>query len=174
MRSTIESNRVAWLAGGLIAGLAIAYVCPHEPAHAATADRDSQFMMVTCPVGNAAAGILDPMDGVFILDFLTGQLKGAVLNRQNRQFAAFYVRDLAKDFGVAGDADPHYCIVSGYSQMNAQQGPSFASGVLFIGELTSGKVAAYAFPWAEPGLGGPVPLVVLDAFTWKQPAPKGR
>lgn len=172
MRSTMQSNRVAWLAGGLIAGLAIAYLCPHEPAYATTADRDSQFMMVTCPVGNAAAGITDPMDGVFILDFLTGQLKGAVLNRQKQVFAAYYMRDLAKDFGVAGDEDPHYAIVTGYSQMNAQGGPPFASGVLFIGELTSGKVIAYAFPWAEPGFGQVMPLTPLDAFPWKQPAPK--
>jgi hypothetical protein len=170
----MDSNRVAWLACGLIAGLVVAYVCPHEPVQATTADRDSQFMMVTCPVGNAAAGILDPMDGVFILDFLTGQLKGAVLNRANRTFAAFYVRDLAKDFGVDGAADPHYCIVSGYSQMNAQQGPTYASGVLFVGELTSGKVAAYAFPWLEPGLGGPIALQPLDVFQWKQPTPKGK
>lgn len=172
MRSTLESNRVAWLACGLIAGLTIAYVCPHEPAYATTADRDTQFMMVTCPVGNAAAGILDPMDGVFILDFLTGQLKGAVLNRGKQAFAAFYIRDLAKDFGVAGDEDPHYCIVTGYSQMNAQQGPAYASGVLFVGELTSGKVVAYAFPWVEPGFGQVTPLIPLDAFPWKQPTPK--
>jgi len=172
MRSTMGSNRVAWLACGLIAGLAIAYLCPHEPAYAATADRDSQFMMVTCPVGNMAGGITDPLDGVFILDFLTGQLKGAVLNRNKQAFAAFYVRDLAKDFGVAGDEDPHYCIVSGYSQMNAQQGPAYASGVLFVGELTSGKVAAYAFPWLEPGFGQVMQLVPLDVFPWKQPAPK--
>lgn len=172
MRNTMSSSRVAWLACGLIAGLAIAYLCPHEPAYATTADRDSQFMMVTCPVGNMGGGITDPLDGVFILDFLTGQLKGAVLNRTKQSFAAFYIRDLAKDFNVAGDEDPHYCIVSGYAQMNAQQGPTFASGVLFVGELTSGKVAAYAFPWLEPGFGQAMPLVPLDVFPWKQPAPK--
>ena len=171
MRNT-ESNRVAWLACGLIAGLAIAYFCPHEATYATTADRDDQFMMVTCPVGNAAAGIIDPMDGVFILDFLTGQLKGAVLNRQKQAFAAFYIRDLAKDFNVAPDAAPHYCVVSGYSQMNAQQGPALASGVLFVGELTSGKVAAYAFPWVEPGFGQVMPLIMLDTFSWRQPTPK--
>src|SRR6476661_1087002 len=57
MRSTMTSSRAAWVAGGLIAGLAIAYLCPHEPTYATTADRDSQFMMVTVPVGNRAAGI---------------------------------------------------------------------------------------------------------------------
>src|SRR5437016_2822247 len=82
MRSTMTSSRAAWVAAGLLAGLAVANVCPHEPAYANTADRDSQFMMITVPVGNMALGLNDPLDGVFILDFVTGQLKGAVLNRQ--------------------------------------------------------------------------------------------
>lgn len=172
MRSTMTSSRAAWVAGGLIAGLAIAYLCPHEPTYATTADRDSQFMMVTVPVGNKAVGIDDPIDGVFILDFLTGQLKGAVLNRQAGKFTSFYVRDLAQDFGVKGDEDPHYCIVTGYSQMPAGQGLTFASGVLFVGELTSGRVAAYAFPWNEAGANGPVPLLLLDSFPFKQPVKK--
>lgn len=172
MRSTMTSGRAAWVAGGLIAGLAIAYLCPHEPTYATTADRDSQFMMVTVPVGNRAAGIDDPIDGVFILDFLTGQLKGAVMNRQQGRFTSFYMRNLADDFGVKGDEDPHYCIVTGYSQMPANQGTTFASGVLFVGELTSGKVAAYCFPWNEPGSGGVVPLTLLDAFPFKQPVRK--
>ncbi|HEY3964311.1 MAG TPA: hypothetical protein VGM05_07115 [Planctomycetaceae bacterium] len=172
MRSTMTSSRAAWVAGGLIAGLAIAYFCPHEPTYATTADRDSQFMMVTVPVGNKAVGIDDPIDGVFILDFLTGQLKGAVMNRQAGRFTSFYMRDLANDFNVKGDEDPHYCIVTGYSQMPAAQGTTFASGVLFVGELTSGKVAAYGFPWNEAGMGAVVPLVLLDAFPFKQPVKK--
>ena len=172
MRSTMTSSRAACVAGGLIAGLAIAYLCPHVPTYATTADRDSQFMMVTVPVGNKAVGIDDPIDGVFILDFLTGQLKGAVMNRQAMRFTSYYMRNLADDFGVKGDEDPHYCIVSGYSQMPAGNGVTFASGVLFIGELTSGKVAAYSFPFNEAGSGGVVPLTLLDAFQFKTPVKK--
>ncbi|MGE5192415.1 MAG: hypothetical protein ACM3U2_07915, partial [Deltaproteobacteria bacterium] len=100
MRNVMAANRVAWLACGLVAGLAIAYFWPHEPAYATTADRDTQFSMVTCQVGVNAAGIQDAMDAVFILDFLTGQLKGAAINRQVGKFASFYFRDLAKDFDV--------------------------------------------------------------------------
>jgi hypothetical protein len=168
----MTSSRAAWVAGGLIAGLAIAYLCPHEPTYATTADRDSQFMMVTVPVGNKAVGLDDPIDGVFILDFLTGQLKGAVMNRQQMRFTSFYQRNLAADFDVKGDEDPHYCIVSGYSQMPSGNGVTFASGVLFIGELTSGKVAAYSFPWNEGGSGGVLQLTLLDAFPFKQPVKK--
>jgi hypothetical protein len=173
MRTVMASNRVAWLAGGMIAGLAIAWLWPHEPTYATTADRDTQFSMVTIPVGTSAAGINDPLDGVFILDFLTGQLKGAVLNRQTGHFMSFYERDLAKDFGVDGNADPHYCMVTGYAQMANQGGVSMASGVIYVGELTSGKVAAYGFPFKEQGLGR-VPLIGFDVFQWKAPSPKGK
>jgi hypothetical protein len=174
MRSKMAANRVAWLAGGLLAGLAIAWMWPHEPTYANTADRDSQFMMITVPVGNAGVGILDPLDAVFILDFLTGQLKGACLNRQTGAFASFYYRDLAKDFQVAGDADPHYAMASGYAQMPASGGLTMASGALYVAELTSGKLAAYAFPWKEQGIGAPIELTPLAVFPWKQPSPKGK
>jgi hypothetical protein len=170
MRSATAPNRVSWLACGLAAGLAVAYLWPHEPAYATNADRDTQFMMLTIPVGTAAAGINDPMDGVFILDFLTGQLKGAVLSRQAGAFVSFYFRNLAKDFGVEGDADPHYCMVSGYAQIPNQGQLQMASGVIYIGELNSGKLAAYAFPWREQGAAVPVELQPLDVFQWKQPS----
>jgi hypothetical protein len=167
----MTTQRAAWVAAGLVAGLAVAYLCPHVPTYATNADRDSQFMMITVPVGNKAVGIDDPVDGVFILDFVTGQLKGAVMNRQLMKFTSFYMRDLAADFGVK-DEDPHYCIVSGYSQMPALQGATFASGVLFVGEMNSGKVAAYGFPWNEAGAGQPMQLILIDSFPFKQPAKK--
>ncbi|MBS0267008.1 MAG: hypothetical protein JSS02_34095 [Planctomycetes bacterium] len=172
MSTNMTSSRATWIACGLVAGLAIAYFCPHVPTYATTADRDSQFMMVTVPVGNKAVGIEDPIDGVFIVDFLTGQLKGAVLNRQLGKFTSFYMRDLAGDFGVKGDDEPHYCIVSGYSQMPAIQGATFASGVLFVGELNTGKVAAYSFPWNEAGTNGPQELIFIHSFPFKQPQKK--
>jgi hypothetical protein len=174
MRNVTAANRVAWLACGLLAGLAISYFWPHEPVYATTGDRDTQFSMVTCPVGVSAAGINDPMDCVFILDFLTGQLKGAAMNRQAGKFASFYFRDLANDFEVDGNADPHYCMVTGYSQIANQGGAAMASGMLYVGELNSGKVAGYSFPWREQGTGGPVPLIPMDVFQWKKPAEKGK
>ncbi len=170
MRNVTASNRVAWMAGGLVAGLAIAALWRSEPTYATTADRDTQFMMATIPVGTSAAGINDPMDGVFILDFLTGQLKGAVLNRQNGSFASFYMRNLAKDFDVEGNAEPHYCMVTGYAQVPSAGGLTMASGVIYIGELNSGKVAAYGFPWKETGTPGALELQLISWFPWKTPS----
>src|SRR5437588_3749282 len=86
MRNMMAVNRMTWLAGGLVAGLAIAYFWPHEPTYATTADRDTQFSMVTVPVGTSAAGVNDPMEAVFIIDFLPGLLRGAEMNRQTGAF----------------------------------------------------------------------------------------
>jgi len=174
MQNLMSTNRVAWLAGGVALGLAIAWFLPHEPAYAMTGDRDTQFSMVTIPVGASALGVNDPMEAVFILDFLTGQLRGAALNRQVGRFASFYFRDLSKDFDVDGDSDPHYCMVSGYAQMPNQAGIPMASGMLYVGELSSGKVIGYSFPWREQGTSEPVPLLPTDSFPWKKPSPRGK
>jgi hypothetical protein len=172
MQSKLAIHRATWLAGGILIGLAIAWLWPHEPAYATTADRDDQFMMITVPAGNAGVGILDPIDAVFILDFFTGQLKGACVNRQTGAFSSFYFRDLAKDFNVPGNAAPHYAMVSGYAQMPAQGGVTMASGALYVAELSSGKMASYAFPWKEQGVDTPIVLTPMSIFQWKQPAPK--
>jgi hypothetical protein len=176
MRTSLADSRVVWLVAGLLAGLGVAYFWPHEPAYATTADRDSNFAMITVPVGMSAAGINDPMDGVFILDFHTGQLKGAVLNRQTGKFTSLYFRDLAKDFNVDPQATPHYAIASGYSQLAGQAGLTFAAGVLYVGELSSGQMAAYAFPWKEAPNPPPPPVTLqpIDVVRWRQPSQKDK
>jgi hypothetical protein len=169
MRHVLATNQLPGLAAGIALGLAIACFCPHEPAYATTGDRAPHFSMVTVPVSDAALGIVDPLDGVFVLDFITGQLKGAVLNRQNGKFASFHFRDLAKDFDVPPNLDPEFCMVSGFGQMPNPAGKQMASGMICVGELNSGKVVAYSFPWTEKGGGGPINLIPTDTFQWKQP-----
>lgn len=176
MRHSGTDSRLVWLVAGLLGGLGVAYFWPHEPAYATTADRDANFAMITIPVGTSAAGITDPMDGVFILDFLTGQLKGAVLNRQTGRFASLYYRDLAKDFNVDPQAKGRFAMASGYAQVAGQRGKTFASGVLYVAELDSGELAAYAFPWNEAPRTAPITyeLAPLDHFLWRQPTKKDK
>ena len=173
MRAALSNARVAWLVAVLLAAVGVACFWPHEPAYSSTADRDDQFLIITGPVGAAAAGINDPIEGVFILDFLTGQLNGAVLNRQTGKYAPRYQRNLARDFGVDPAARPHYAVASGYSQLPNQGGVPMASGVLHIAELSSGRVIAYAFPWVEAPR-GPVmsDMMMLDGFQWRPPQQK--
>ena len=163
-----DVRRMVWLAAGLVAGLAIASVWPHEPAYAVTTDRDAKFAMTTCTVSVVA---VDPIEAIFVLDFLTGSLKGAVLNRQIGKFTAFYYRNLALDFKVDPKSEPHYVIVNGQAQLSGNAGLQFASSVLYIGELTSGKIVCYGFPWKESRTPlAPFQLVQVDGFQFREPS----
>jgi hypothetical protein len=169
MRHKLNASQVPGLAAGILAGLAIAYLWPYEPAYATTGDRAAHFSMVTVPVADATNGIIDPLDGVFVLDLVTGQLKGAVMNRQFGKLASFYFRDLARDFALPPNQVPEFCMVTGYAQLANQGAAPMASGVIYIGEHNSGKVMGYCLAWQEKGGAGPVPLIPVDTFQWKQP-----
>ena len=161
MQTTWYDNRGLWLAVGLIAGLAAAFVWPHERALAATVDRNSQFAMITVHVGQQGAGLQDPLEGIFVLDFLTGQLKGAVLSRQTGKFVTQYYRSVVDDFRLPQKAEPRYAIVTGLGQMAGRQGVTFAADVIYAGELTSGKIIAYGFGWRETRVPNPIPQPLL-------------
>jgi hypothetical protein len=149
MQTKWYDSRGIWLTVGLIGGLCVAFVWPHERALASTSDRSQQFAMITVPVGLQGAGLHDPLEGIFVLDFLTGQLKGAVLNRNAGMFAAQYYRNIADDFKLPPKAEPQYAISTGIGQLAGRGGLTYASGVIYVGELKSGKVVCYAFPWRE-------------------------
>ena len=107
--------------------------------HAGTSDRDDKFGMLTLPVKDLQlAGVRDHLEGVFVLDFLTGQIKGAVLGRGGK-FTHYYFRNVAADFQVDPSATPHFAFVQGVAQLPGQGRATPATGVLYIGELTSGK-----------------------------------
>jgi len=73
-------QRYLWLMAGVMIGLAVSWFWPQEPLHAGSSDRDDKFAMLTVPVKDVQlAGVRDHLEGVFVLDFLTGKLRGAVL-----------------------------------------------------------------------------------------------
>ena len=128
MSGGISDNRSRWLVLGLVAGLGISYFWPHEPTYAAT-DRAAQFAITTCPVGGLV-GISAAFDGIFTLDFLTGDLKGAVLNLQQGKFNTFYYRNLAKDLELDPKTEAKYAFITGSGQLSGRGGVTLASGVI--------------------------------------------
>lgn len=163
-----QDQRTRWLALGFLAGLAVSFFWPHEPLQASATDRSSQFGLCTGKVS-----IIDPIEGVYVLDFLTGQLKGAVMNRQIGKFTAFYFRDVAKDLAVDPQTKPSYAMVTGDAQLTARGGSPPATGLIYVAELTSGKVAAYTYEWRETtNLVGPLLMVPIDVFQFRAPLVK--
>jgi hypothetical protein len=110
---------------------------------AVATDRDDRFAITTCDTG------LGGPESVFVLDFLTGRIVGATLNQQTGQFTNFYMRSVAADFGVDGANKPKFTIVSGRADLNSRGGATSGAGVLYIGELNSGKVLVYRFSFRQ-------------------------
>jgi hypothetical protein len=157
-------HRLTWLAVGLLAGLGFSQFWPHEPALAAVTDRNDKFAMATTPVS-----ILDTVEGVFVLDFLTGRLTGAVLNAKAGVFGHAYFRNVAADFKVDPTGNTNYAIVAGRAQLPSRGRVSMATGVVYVAELSSGRVIAYGFPYNEsPRPVPPVEMGILDNFAFRE------
>lgn len=160
MQPRTNERRLAWMAMGLMAGLCLAYIWPHEMAHAVAADRDDRFAMCTVDVG------FGNPEAIFVLDFLTGRLQGAMLNQQSATFTNFWARNIAADFQVQADAaaKAKYVFVPGRGDLNNKGGATTAAGVLYIGELTSGKVGCYRFSFKTSTK--VLPIQTLDPFAY--------
>ena len=159
-----KNSRRAWLIVGFIVGYAVATYWPHEPLSAATSDRNEKFAMVTTPM-------MLGYEGVFVLDFLTGRIWGAALGRAGNTalFLQVYHRNIAEDFKIDPTAQPFYAISSGEAEIPIQRGAQFATSVLYVAEMNSGKVAAYAIPFRITQQKIPVqPLVPIDYFSFRE------
>ncbi len=163
MQNKPSVNRIAWLLFGILAGLAIAYVMPDKDIAASSTDRDTKFALATSTVSLA-----NGTEGVFVLDFLTGQLRGGVLNEKSGKFNHAYMRNIAADFNVNPKAKPHYAIVTGQSRLTSRGRIQMAQAVIYIAELSSGKVLCYGFPYNLSHKGGPLPLILLDGFQFRE------
>ncbi|TXT27311.1 MAG: hypothetical protein FD138_2765 [Planctomycetota bacterium] len=155
-----------WLTAGVVVGLGIAALWPQRPLAAATSDRNEKFGMCTVYVA-------ENLEAVFVLDFLTGRLTGACLGKQsNAGFVQFFAADVASDLQVKG-AKPAYAMTPGLAQIRSRPGVQPAASVIYVAEMTTGKVGCYAIPFLLPNSKNPVPakLAPLDVYTFRDAAP---
>ncbi len=142
MYHTFKQNQFVWLAIGLVVGLVVGSFFPHVPLHATATDRFENYAIATGEVD-------DGVEAIYFLDFLTGELRAAVLSKQlPPRFNAFYQRNIAMDLGVDPSKNPRYLMVTGL--VNIRRGGSRrspSSAVVYVAEITTGTVAAYAIPW---------------------------
>lgn len=168
----------AALSGGLISGLINGRSDDDHPLAAgffkamnahATATNSSDALIV-------ATGEIDTaVEGIFTLDALTGELRGAVMNPTKAKFVAFYkYSGLAQDFETA--KNPKFLMVTGLGELRSGYGPGkrAAHCVVYVAEVTSGRVVAYAVPWDATQAGSPKgylgSFVKVDAFSARDAA----
>ncbi|MHC4878851.1 MAG: hypothetical protein ACYTGL_20565 [Planctomycetota bacterium] len=159
-----SDRRSAWLTLGFVAGLAMAAIWPHEPLQAVSSDRNEKFAIITTPVSLES-------EAVFVVDFLTGRLTGARLGRtrQGTSFINFYFRNLAEDFKVDAGGDPFYAVTAGGAEIQNRGGAQWGQTALYVAELNSGAVGAYAIPYTVSQIKQPpVPLFPIDTFQFRE------
>ena len=147
MPFALSSRRSTWLAAGLAAGLLSGLVAsglwPHTPLHAVATDRLDTFAMATGPVD-------DDIEAVYFLDFLTGDLRGLVVSKTNGAFRALYTYNVLADLGLDLAKNPRFMVVTGIANLRARGGTNVlpSKSIIYVAEVTSGKVAAYTVPWS--------------------------
>lgn len=163
MSQRVTDHRPFYLVVGLIAGLAIAYTRPHEPAYAAGSDSSDQVAITTCTTGLGGA------EAVFVLDFTTGRLVGAALSSQTGQITQSYLYNVAADFGLTERGE--YVMTSGHAELPRRGQTPAGNSVIWVAEMKSGRVMGYAFPYTIQNRktgGGPMPLARVDGFSFRE------
>lgn len=157
-------SRPAWLSAGvllgLVVGLNVSGVWPSIPLYATATHGLDKFAIATGLVD-------DSVEAIYFLDFLTGDLRAAVINPKTGKFNALYSRNIATDFGQA-NASARYLIVTGFADMpRGRANFQFAKSIVYVAEASTGVVAAYTIPWnsafqaaGKPQTGEFVPLDV--------------
>lgn len=163
--STRKIPSALWLIAGTLVGLGIAAMWPHRPLTAATSDRNEKFGMCTVFMG-------ENLEAVFVLDFLTGRLSGACLGKQGNGFVVGFEANVAADLKVQS-AKPQYAMVPGLATIRATPGAQPAASVIYVAELTTGKVGCYQIPFRLPNARSNVPikLIPLDQYEFRAPVP---
>jgi hypothetical protein len=152
----------ALFAAGVVVGVAVAPHSPLPKVLAATSLADDSFAVCTVPINGA-------IEGLFMLDFETGDLSGGILNPNSvpPRFSGSYKHNVLKDLGFkAGQAkNPKFLLVSGLADMPAGGNMQFARSVLYVTDSSTGTTVAYGIPWNEQQAGAApfvAELVPLD------------
>jgi hypothetical protein len=125
---------------GLVVGLNIQGLWPSMPLHASATHGLDKFAIAT--------GLVDDrVEALYFLDYLTGDLRAAVINPKNGKFNSFFTRNIAADFGGAGRA-MGYLLVTGAANMpRGTANFQYANSIVYVADATTGQVAAYTIPW---------------------------
>ncbi len=140
-------RRMTYLAVGMAAvvgvsvGLMMGGLWPQTALHAVATDRVDTYAMAT--------GMVDEdVEAVYFLDFLTGELRALVLGRQVGGISGIYTFNVASHLGIDPGKNPRYLMVTGSLSLR-RGGSRMQAGraVVYVAEITSGKMGAYAIPW---------------------------
>jgi hypothetical protein len=96
----------------------------------------------------ATGSIDEESEGLFVLDYLTGDLQCWVLNSRTGTFLGQFKHNVVADLGIEKGKQPDYAMVTGTISPRGFSGNvKPANSVLYVADCNSGNVAVYAVPW---------------------------
>jgi hypothetical protein len=127
------------------------------------ADATSEGKLMTVATG----WVDNDVEGVFVLDHLTGNLQCWVLNSRSGEIGGLYRGNVLEALGVQGKSDLDFVMVTGrFDFTNFRQGNyKYAPSICYVGESSSGKIVGYGFTFdptmearGEPQMGDLIPI----------------
>ncbi len=183
-------SKSAWMLGlglllgvGIVIGVLVAtggnpsgtFALPETALHAAGASRTETMAVATGPID-------EDTEGLFILDFQTGELMCFVIYQKGagkRKIGGFFRTNVIKDLGFEKQKKPNYLLVTGETNFLRGGGvlrPGIS--VAYVVDVNTGKFAAYVVPWDQTAHARMVPqtaqLITLDGETIRRKAPQPR
>lgn len=100
-------------------------------------------------VSVATGNIDNAVEGIFVLDHLTGNLQCWVINARSGEIGAIYRGNVLDALGIQGKADPDYVLATGrFDFSNFRKGNlRYADCICYVGESSSGKIAGFSFTY---------------------------
>ncbi len=94
-----------------------------------------------------ATGQISDSEGIFFLDFLTGDLQCAVLYK-NGGWGAKFVANVFLDLDINATKKPHFLMVTGENTFaRGAGGGQPGRSVVYVVDSTTGSFAVYLVPW---------------------------
>jgi hypothetical protein len=98
----------------------------------------------------ATGEIDEDVEGVFILDFITGDLTCQVLNARTGLLGGIFRQSVVADLGVEQGKQPKYLLVTG----NLDIRPTIsnvrpAKTIVYVADSNTGRYVAYVLPWNQ-------------------------
>ena len=97
----------------------------------------------------ATGWVTDSVEGIFVLDHLTGNLQCWVMNSRSGEIGGVFRGNVTAALGLQAKADPDYVIATGrFDFSNFREGNfKYAKCICYVGESSSGKILAYSFTY---------------------------
>jgi len=157
-----RTKAIGLLAVGLLLGLAIGGAMTvgvllgqrGPELAAATGLKDLQLKAMASHGSDTFAIATGPVDddveGLFTLDFLTGDLMCFVVNPRNGQMGGMFRANVANALSVEKGKKPHYLIATGtINTAGGYGGAKPAASLCYVVDANTGEVAAFSFPWTK-------------------------